>query len=133
MTNKTRGTIIRVTATVVSVGAPFGALLSQFPVWIRSSDKATVSGLFLVLFIICCIPFFRQIKEFMKSPSAPIVWTVLAVLFIALRNIADQMVFICAVGALANYIGTALYKLGDYIKAKPDKPKGGDSDSNGGE
>lgn len=124
MKNKTKGTCVRITATVLCVGAPLGATIAQFPVWVATSDKATMSGLFLVMAFICCLPFVNQIKAYLKSPAIWVVWSVLLVLFIVLRNIINQMVIVCAVGLVSNGAGSLLYKLGDYLKEKPDK--GGD-------
>lgn len=121
MKNRTKGTIVRGVATTVSVGAPLAATISQFPIWVNESSEATVSGCFLVLAFLCCIPFIRQIREYMKSPSAPVMWAVFLVMFIILKNIISQMVIVCAVGLFANLIGTGLFKLGDHIKELPDK------------
>lgn len=121
MKNRTKGTIVRGVATAVSVGAPLAATISQFPIWVNDGSEATVSGCFVILAFLCCIPFIRQIKAFMKSPSAPVIWGVMLVLFIVLRNIISQMVMVCAVGLLANLVGMGLYKLGDHIKEKPEK------------
>lgn len=120
MTNNTKGKIIRGSATVMCVAAPFAATLSQFPMWVEASDKATVSGVFLVCAFLSCIPFFKQIKEYFKSPASWVCWLVITILLVCLRNIIDQMLFVCIVGLAANLGGTGLYKLGDYIKAKPD-------------
>ncbi|HKL94022.1 MAG TPA: hypothetical protein VJZ69_01915, partial [Clostridia bacterium] len=57
----------------------------------------------------------------MKSPSAAVVWTVLAVLFTLLQQIISQMLIVTYVSAGANIVGTGMYKIGDYLKARPDK------------
>ncbi len=121
MKNKTKGTCVRIGATALCVGAPLGTTIAQFPIWVATSDKATISGMFLVLAFICCLPFTNQLKAYFKSPAIWVVWSVLLALFIALRNIIDQMVIVCFVGLISNSVGSMLYKLGDYIKAKPDK------------
>jgi phosphatidylserine synthase len=121
MKNKTKGKCIRAAAMVLCVGAPFGATLSQFPVWINASDKATVSGLFLVMAFLSCLPFIKQIKEYFKSPASWVVWTIVLVAFVAIRNIIDQMIFVCIVGLAANILGMIMFKIGDSVKEKPDK------------
>lgn len=121
MKNKTKGTCVRIGATALCVGAPLGTTIAQFPIWVATSDKATISGLFLVLAFICCLPFANQLKAYFKSPAIWVVWSVLLALFIALRNIIDQMVIVCFVGLISNSVGSMLYKLGDHIKTIPDK------------
>lgn len=120
MTNKTKGNIIKISSTVLCVGSPLTATIIQFPVWINKGDAATMSGLFLVLACLCCIPFFRQIKAYFKSPAAWVMWIILAVACVVIRNIIDQMAIVCVVGAIANAIGAGLYKWGDYYTNKPE-------------
>lgn len=121
MKNKTKGKCIRAAAMVLCVGAPFGATISQFPIWIETSDKATVSGLFLVMAFLSCLPFIKKIKEYFKSPASWVVWTIVLAAFVAIRNIINQMIFVCIVGLSANLIGMMMFKIGDMVKEKPDK------------
>lgn len=121
MKNTTKGKVLKTTAVTIDVAAPLAATISQFPIWIERSSAATVSGMFLVLAFLSCIPFIRQIKEYMKSPSAVVMWLLFFVLFLALRNIIEQMVIVCFVGAVANGVGALLYKAGKVVEEKPDK------------
>lgn len=121
MTNITKGKVIKGATTALCVGAPLGATISQFPMWIAASDKATVSGMFLVCAILSCLPFYRQVKDYFKSPASWVVWLVILVLFVSLRNIIDQMIMVCGIGLIANGLGTVFYKLGDKVQKKSDK------------
>lgn len=121
MTNKAKGTAIRCTTTAMCVAAPLAATLLQFPVWIAASDKATMSGTFVVIAAICSIPFFKHIKEYMKSPAAWVMWGIMFGAFVALRAIIDQMVIVCGIGFAANVLALPIYKAADYLKALPDK------------
>lgn len=118
MTNKTKGKIIKAGAVTLDVAVPLIAILTQFPVWVEKSSEATVSGLFLLLAVVSCIPFWKQLKEYFKSPSIRVVWIILLVVFICLRNIIDQMVIVCFFGTIANVIGAGVYKLGSIIENK---------------
>ena len=113
--NITRGKVIKGAAVCIDVAAPLVATLSQFPVWVEKSSEATVSGLFLVFAFLSCIPFWKQIKQYIKSPSAIVVWAVFLVLFIAVRNIADEIIFVSMVGLASNLFGAGLYKLGGVL------------------
>ena len=121
MKNATKGKILKAVAIGIDVAAPLGATLSQFPIWVEKSSAATVSGLFLVFAFLSVIPFFNQIKNWLKSPSVPVLFTVLAIMAICLRNIIDQMVII--IGAVANWGGSFVYKAGDAVEKKPDEKK----------
>ncbi|MCD8309496.1 MAG: hypothetical protein LUD19_06550 [Clostridia bacterium] len=121
MKNTTKGKIIKGAALTLDVAAPLGATLSQFPVWVEQGADATISGLFILFAFLSCIPFMKQIKAWLKSPSAWVMWVVLTVFVIALRCIIDQMAIICLVGAVANVIGAGIHKIGEHIAVKPDK------------
>jgi Na+/phosphate symporter len=123
MKNATKGKIVKAAAIGIDVLGPLGATCSQFPIWIEKSSAATVSGLFLVFAILSCIPLHRQIKKWLKTPSVPVMFSVAAAVFIALRNIIDQMVLICVVGAIANVVGAVVYKVGASVEGKPDVKK----------
>lgn len=115
MTNATKGKLLHGTAIAIDVGVPLTATLTQFPVWVEQSSEATVSGLFLVMALLSCIPFIKQIKEFMKNPSAPILWSVLFVGLAALQNIIGEIVVVAFSGMVANLAGAGIYKLGDIV------------------
>lgn len=132
MKNKTKGTIIKWVSIVLCVATPLAATLSQFPVWIATSDRATISGIVVVLLFISCLPFLRVIKEKLKSPAAWLVWTILAVLTILLANIIFQMRFVCIVGAISNGIGALLFKWANHLIEKPDKDKHNGGAGDGG-
>lgn len=132
MRNATKGKIIKTSALVVDVAAPLAATLSQFPVWVDKSSTATVSGLFVVFALLSAIPLMRVVKEKLKSPAAWIIWTVITVFVIALRNIIDQMAIICFVGLVSNLCGAGLHKIGEKVEGKPDKTIDDESGDNGG-
>ena len=115
MKKSTLGKVVKWSAIGVDVACPLIATISQFPIWIHRSSEATVSGTFLLFALLSMLPFAKQIATYMKSPSAWVVWGILFALFIALRNIIDEMVIVCFVGLLSNIVGTFVYKLGEKI------------------
>lgn len=119
MTNRTKGNILKAIAVTIDVSVPLAATLTQFPLWVEKSSEATMSGLFLIFSFLSCLPFIKQIKAYFRSPSVWVVWVVLLVLFVCLRNIIDEMVVVCFFGTIANAIGACIYKLGDIIGNKP--------------
>lgn len=118
MTNKTKGRVLKTSAIGIDVIAPLWATIAQFPVWVERSAGATVSGLFIVIAFLCCIPFYKIIFKWLKSPSIPILWTVIFVLLYALSRIIEQMLVVCVVGIFSNYIGAVLYKIGTRIEER---------------
>lgn len=120
MKNSTKGNIIKTSAVVLDVAVPFIATLTQFPIWVERSSDATVSGMFLMLAFFSVLPFLKQIKEYFKSPSILVVWIILLVAFISLRNIVDEMIVVCFAGTVANAIGTGIYKFGTWLGERGD-------------
>lgn len=118
MRNATKGQILKASALAIDVGVPLAVTLTQFPLWIQRDTYSTVSGLAVVLVLLCLIPFFRQIKAFIQNPSAPIVWTVFLAMSAIIRAIIDEIFWICVFGAIANILGTVLYKVGESIENK---------------
>ena len=123
MKNKTKGMLLKGIALGIDVGAPLIATLTQFPIWIMKSAEATMSGLCLVFVLLSCLPFLKQLKEYFKSPSSWLVFTVLFFLFVILRNIIEQMLVVSFVGMVANIIGAGIYTLGRSIGEKEDRQR----------
>ncbi len=125
MKRATKGKIIKGSAVVIDVAAPLIATICQFPVWIEKSSSATISGIFLLFAFFSCLPFIKQIKMWMKSPSVPVLWVIFLVLFSLLRNIIDQMWMVCVIGAVSNCFGAILYKVGNIVGGEQAKANGG--------
>lgn len=121
MKNVTKGRIIKGCALFIDVSIPLAATISRFPLWVEQSAEATMSGLFLLFALVSCLPFLRQIREYFKSPSAWVLWSLALVLLVALHNIIDQMIVVCFCGAVANVIGAGIYHVGTFVGNKPDR------------
>lgn len=118
MNNATKGKVIKGAAVLIDVIVPLIATISQFPIWVEQSGEATMSGLFLMLAFLSCLPFVKQIKEYMKSPSVLVLWLIFYLLLTLLKNIINQMVVVCFAGLIANAIGAVIYKIGDSVSKK---------------
>lgn len=110
-----KGQLLKLIALLIDVCIPFAVTVSHFPVWVEKSASATMSGLFLVFAFLACVPFFRRIKEWLKSPSAPVMWCVFFVVSIALRNIINEIVVVCLWGTVANVAGAFIHKVGESL------------------
>lgn len=94
---------------------PLVATAMQFPIWIEHSAEATVSGAVVFCAILCFVPLYKKILAMLKSPSAPLMWTIFAVLMYVMKSIADEMFIVSVVGAISNVIGWGLFKLRRYL------------------
>ena len=110
MTSKTKYIILSFLAFVISVVPPLIATVLQFPVWIEASSEATVSGVAVLLLFFCCLPFYKAIINYFKSPSVPVVWLVICVFMYLMKAIAEQMFIVACVGSVSNLLGAVCFK-----------------------
>lgn len=104
-------------ALAVSVIPPLAATVSFFPLW-RSDPASALSGGVLLIMIICAAPIFKALGRILASPSAPVIWLILFLLFFSLSKIAEQMTVISFVGLISNAIGALLFKLAANLEGK---------------
>ena len=116
MTARSKYILFNILALATCVVPPLATTLYHFPLWYSRGYDAAVSGLSVMLLMICAIPMIRHIKEFFKNPSAKLVWFIGLVLFWMLESIAHEMIIICAVGFISNCAGSILYKIRDGYK-----------------
>ena len=106
---KRRGLVIL--GFLFSVAPPLIATATYFPLWYYEGVEVLISGITLFFLLISAIPLIRIFKEKLKSPSAPMIWLILFILFFSIDKIADKCVIISLVGLIGNLIGAALYKV----------------------
>jgi hypothetical protein len=97
---------------VFSTVPPLWAVLSYFPVWASRGSAEALSGFTLFLILISVLPFYKKLREILKSPSVTVIWLLLFVLFFMLSKISDEMIVISFIGFIGNLIGTVFFKLG---------------------
>ena len=95
---------------------PASTTMYFFPIWIDKGVAAKVSGLSVLILVICALPFWRVLRENFKNPSVKTIWFIGLLLFWLIRPIVDEMIVICAVGFLSNCIGSIVFKLRDRYK-----------------
>lgn len=118
MTRRTKARVLKCGAVLLDIASPLVAVISQFPIWVERSPGATVSGLFIVLALLCAVPAFKALTKHINTPGMPIVWTVIFVLLFALSRIIDEILVVCVVGIVSNLVGAGLYKIGDNIEGR---------------
>lgn len=124
MKRSTKGAILKFIAVGIDVSVPLVATLTQFPLWIERSTESTMSGLCLVLIGLSVLPFLKVIKEYFKSPSSWVVFGIIFVLLLLLRNIIDQILIVSLAGFVANFIGAGIYAIGNSMQEKDKKERG---------
>lgn len=101
---------ISLIALAVSIVPPLLTTLHYFPVWTDRSAAATVSGVVVFLGILCFVPLYKKILSSLRSPSAPVMWAILATVMFVMKDISDEMFVIAVVGTISNLIGWFIFK-----------------------
>lgn len=96
---------------IFSTLPPFFAVLSYFPIWRERGAEAVLSGLSLCLILICAVPLIRTVKKALCSPSAPLIWFFVFILFFALSRIAEDITVIAFVGFISNLFGAIFFAI----------------------
>ena len=114
----TKGSFLKATAIGIDVAVPLVVTLKQFPLWVEQSAEATMSGLCLVLIGLSILPFLKQLKEYFKSPSAWVVWTIIFAILTLLKNIINQILIVSFAGLCSNIVGAFIYSRGKRLDEK---------------
>ena len=116
--NPTKHLLFVFLGLAVSVIPVTVAILSYFPIWLRRGDASILSGISLLLICLALVPFYKHIIKYMKSPSAPIMWLLIFLVFFMLSKIAYEMTVISFVGFITNLLGSFFFRLSKKYSAK---------------
>ena len=116
MNERTKHFILYALGLIVCIAPPAVAVLLNFPVWVNKSSAATLSGISLVLLVLCCIPFYKAILSYIKSASSPVMWLLLFVFCFLFGSIVHEMTVISFVGAVSNTVGAVIFKIAKKYK-----------------
>ncbi len=119
--NPLKFALLRITGLSVCIFPAFIAVLSYFPIWMARNDTSIVSGFTLLLLGVSLIPLWKYISIVMRSPSAPLMWLIMFVIFFTLSKIAEEMTVISFVGFVSNLIGAAIFRFADRYKQKKEE------------
>jgi energy-converting hydrogenase Eha subunit A len=95
---------------------PAVCTLQYFPIWAAQGGEVIVSGISVVMLLLCCVPFHKQIRAYFKSPAAWTMWLAVFVICALFENIIHSVVTIAFVGFVGNAIGALLFKWRDRYK-----------------
>ena len=116
MSKKLKWIGLNILAMSFCIVPPAATTVYFFPIWIDIGMNAKVSGLSVLILIICALPFWRVLRENFKNPSVKTLWFIGLLAFWLIRPIVDEMIIICAVGLISNIIGSLVFKLRDNFK-----------------
>ena len=86
-------------------------IFSYFPLWIAREDASILSGFSILLVGAALVPMYKHLGRILRSPSAPLMWFAVFIVFLLLSKIANEMTVISFVGFTTNLIGSLFFKL----------------------
>ena len=93
----------------VCVVPPLAAILLCFPVWIDSGGGKTLSGVALLLSILTLLPFIKQVRNYLRSPSVFVIWIVICFVLTVLRSIINEVLLVSYIALISNSIGALIF------------------------
>lgn len=115
--------IVYVIGMICAVAPPLIAFVDNFPIMTEENYKQSVSWFAVAMIAICCIPFWRKIKEYLKSPDTMVLWLVVFVIFSASKNLINGMIIVSFCGFVGNLAAKALFFASRKIEPAEDKEK----------
>ena len=120
--NPTKRLLFNALGIMISVIPVTVSIFSYFPLWITRKDASVLSGISLLLICLAIVPLFKYLKQFLHSPSTPIMWFISFIIFLILSKIADEMTVISFIGFTTNLIGMLFFKIArKYGKEEEDE------------
>ena len=93
------------------------ATLEHFPIWVAEGGETIVSGLSVIMLVLCALPFKRQIAAYLQSPSAWVVWLCIFIFSSLLGKIICDIASISFVAFVSNFLGAFIFKWrSKYVK-----------------
>lgn len=116
MKTQTKYAILNIVGMLFCTVPPIICTLQYFPIWAAQGGEVVIPGITVVMLLLCCIPFHRQIRAYFKSPSAWSMWLIILILTFLLERIIHSCVSIAFVGFVGNAIGALFFKWRDRYK-----------------
>ena len=110
MQARTKAVIYNALGLLFCIVPPTVATLEHFPIWAAKGGEAMISGLTVILLVLCVLPFKRQISEYLKSPSAWMMWLCIFVFASLFSRIADDIAAISLIAFPSNLVGALFFK-----------------------
>lgn len=110
--------ILRVIGLGVCILPPVITTLEYFPLWFSETETA-ISALSAMMIALCCLPFFKQIKQYFRNtPAAWVIWLVIYILVTVFNKLADGIETVAFIGVLSNLAGGCIFRVEKRIKAR---------------
>ena len=121
---KTAAKLIYAIGMVGAVGAPAVSFLFKFPILKENNYDQAVSWFAIMMLALCCIPFFKKIREYFKSPDSSVMWGCIFLIFALIEPIVASIKLVAFCGLLGNLFAKLMF----FISKKIDGEEGLNND-----
>ena len=116
MSKRSKALVVHWLGMLICIVPPVLAVLEYFPLWF-SETESTMSVFSMTLLLLCCLPFWKQIKDYFKgTPAAWVIWLIITVVFKALAEISVDIGNISLIALISNLIGGLIFRLEKRIR-----------------
>ncbi len=113
----------RILGMLLCILPPGIAVLEQFPIWMAEGGETIFSAFTLFMLVLVSIPFWKQLKEALASPSAWMFWLIIFILLRLFSNIYQGVMIIAFVGFVSGVFGACSFRLSLHFAKKAELNK----------
>ena len=106
-----RSAVIWLLGMLLSVLPPAISTLLYFPLWQYKGAAYIISGGVVLLLSVSAIPLIRALRDWLRSPSAYVIWLLVFLMFFSLSLVAEQMCVISFAGFIGNLLGAICFRI----------------------
>ena len=123
MKRKTAAKLVYALGMIAAVGAPAISFLLKFPILKERNYDQAVSWFAIAMLALCCVPFFKKIREYFKSPDSAVMWLCIFVVFALIEPIVSSIKLVAFCGLLGNIFAKIMFFVSKKIAEKEDTVK----------
>ena len=125
MKRKTASKLLYGIGMAGAIAAPAISFLCKFPVLKEHNYEQAVSWFAVLILTLCCVPFFKKIKEYFKSADATVMWLVIFILIAVIEPIVAGIKLVAFCGLCGNIFFKIMAFISSrlYTEVKNEKPE----------
>ena len=118
MKRKTAAKLVYALGMIAAVGAPAISFLLKFPILKEKNYEQAVSWFAIAMLALCCVPFFKKIREYFKSPDSTVLWLCIFTAFALVEPIVSSIKLVAFCGLLGNIFAKIMFFVSKKIMEK---------------
>lgn len=106
--------LLKLLGLLLCILPPAITALTYFPLWIGEKDSA-VSIMALLVLTLCAVPFWRVLRDALRSPSAWMMWLVLFLALSLLESLCTGLRVVALIGFPTSLLGAICFHFAKRI------------------